>query len=127
MEDAMYLGGERFHGKWVTTLEESGKVAERSWQNRDGVVEVTEHREYDEAERLIARTRGNVAAWRYRYDSEGRLAGVTGGYHSDDEPSDTEMEYDDDGRLIRETRSFADGTVHSVTRYEYAERDPAAS
>ena len=108
------------NGSWSSSYDPSGLLVERQWCNREGVTEVVERYEYDEAKRLRRKMRGNVAEWKYFYDSYGRLSRMNGGYFSGDEPDNLAYEYDPQGRMARVTRSDATGGTRSVTIYTYA-------
>jgi len=120
LERVMLLGGGAIHGRWSSSYDEDGLLAERVWYNRDGVGEVAERYEYDDARRLRRKVRGNVAEWKYFYDADGRMVRETGGYFSSDEPSQSAYEYDEQGRVKTVTELYATGGVRSITTFEYA-------
>jgi YD repeat-containing protein len=119
-ESEMRLSDGSVHGRWSNSYNEAGKLIERVWMNRDGVKEVTETSAYDEHGRLIRKARGNVAEWRYSYDDRGRLAQVTGGHFSDDEPDNLRYQYDDEGRVSKITALYPSGEVRSLTTCQYS-------
>lgn len=114
-EHALLLGDGRLHGRWISAHDPSGRLIGRVWHNRDGVAEVAETFEYDEAGRLVRKERGNVASWTYEYDGKGRLVRTRGGYYSSDETDDEQIEYDDRGRIARRIRFHPGGEVRSIT------------
>lgn len=118
-EAEMRFSDDSVHGRWSSSYDEAGKLVARVWMNRDGVKEVTETSEYDENGRLIRKAKGNVAEWRYSYDDQSRLAQVTGGHFSDDEPDNLRYEYDDESRVSKITALYPSGEVKSLTTYQY--------
>lgn len=119
VEVLMYLGGERFHGKWVSTVDSNCRVIERVWYNNEGKQVVRESIEYDSKDFIYKRIRGNVAEWSYQHDDAGRLIRIVGGYFSSDDPDDMDIEYNEEAHLIKKTRYYSTGTVRSVTTYKY--------
>lgn len=116
VEQTLLLSDGKPHGRWVSIYDDaSGRLVKRVWHNREGIAEVTETFTYDEAGRLIGKTRGNVASWTYDYDEKDRLVRTRGGYYSSDEPDDEQLEYDAQGRLAQRTRFYPAGEVRSVT------------
>ena len=110
MEVSMYLGGDRYHGKWLSKTDSYNQVIERVWLNSDGKEEVVEHLEYNSRGLIQKRVRGNVAEWSYQYNDAGQLIRCVGGYFSSVEPDDVDIEYDQEGRVAKKTRYFSTGS-----------------
>ena len=119
IEQAMFFAGGQFHGRWVSTIGDGGKIAERQWRNGLDEVEVTEEYEYGMNGKAVRKTRGAVAQWLYSYDANGNLSRIRGGYYSSDEPGDIEFHYNEDGDLSEKIELYPSGSTAKSTRYKY--------
>lgn len=115
IEQLMYLSGDEFHYRIVSSRDAKGRIIEGTYYAPSGQRIRTDSYIYDHRGRLISISMGHMGEWNYEYDGDNNLTKKTGDLPSASAFGENfEFRYNNEGLLVQRNHLH-----YSITAFAY--------